>query len=42
MDMADVEAVCPCALNAVVIATHLDSVINHTLLTSDDVRAYVQ
>lgn len=41
MDMADVEAVCQCAPDALVIATHLDSV-NHALLTSDAVRAYVQ
>ena len=34
-------AVCRSAPNALVIATHLDSV-NHPLLTGCDVRAYVQ
>ena len=41
MDLADVEAVCRKAPEALVLATHLDSV-NHALLTSDDVRNYAR
>ena len=39
MDLADVEAVCGRAPNALVVATHLGSV-NHALLTGDDVRNF--
>jgi len=39
MNLADVESVCRKAPDAVVIATHLDSV-NHALVTSNDVRAF--
>ena len=39
MDLKDIEAVCRSSPEAIVIATHLDSV-NHALLTSDDVRAF--
>ena len=41
MNLSDVEAVCKKAPEALVIATHLDSV-NHALLTGDDVRDFVQ
>lgn len=41
MNLSDVGAVCKRAPKALVIATHLDSV-NHALLTSDDVRNFVQ
>lgn len=41
MNLSDVEAVCKQAPKALVIATHLDSV-NHALLSSDDVRFFVQ
>ena len=41
MGLSDVEAVCEIAPEALVIATHLDSV-NHALLTSDDVRDFAQ
>lgn len=40
MDLADVQRVCRKAPWATVVATHLDSV-NHALLSSEDVRAYV-
>lgn len=40
MDLGDVEAVCQAASQATVIASHLDSV-NHAMVTSDDVRAFV-
>ncbi|MEQ9810476.1 MBL fold metallo-hydrolase [Streptococcus jiangjianxini] len=39
MDLSDVEKVCNDAPNAIVIASHLDSV-NHALITSDDVRKF--
>ncbi len=39
MNLDDVESVCKKAPNAIVIATHLDSV-NHALVTSDDVRTF--
>lgn len=41
MDLADVEMVCNKSPEAVVVATHLDSV-NHALLTSNDVRAFAK
>ncbi len=41
MNLSDVETVCRQAPKAHVIATHLDSV-NHALLSSDDVRFFVQ
>ncbi len=41
MDLSDLEAVCRAAPDALVIATHLDSV-NHALLTSADIKNFVQ
>lgn len=41
MNLSDVEAVCNKAPEALVIATHLDSV-NHALLNSDDIKKYAQ
>ena len=41
MNLSDLAAICKQAPKALVIATHLDSV-NHALLSSDDVRFFVQ
>ena len=41
MNLEDIEKVCMDAPDAMVIASHLDSV-NHAVYSSDDVRAFIQ
>lgn len=41
MNLDDVEKVCEIASNAIIIATHLDSV-NHALLTRKDVKKFAK